>query len=54
MTALTNKQLKRNFIVLKNKQLNYLSPVEALEVSKKLTEIKKELIKRDIEPKSLV
>ena len=61
MTTLTtankkvsNQTLTRTFIVLKNKQQNYLSPKEALETSKKLSAIKRELEARDIDTKSLV
>lgn len=46
--------LQEMYKELKAKQENIMTVSEALEVSKKLTEIKKELIKRDIEPKSLV
>lgn len=59
-TALTankpvsTQQLKRTFIVLKNQQQDYLSPKEALETSFKISKIKRELIERGIEPKSLV
>lgn len=50
----STQQLKRTFIVLKNKQQDYLSPKEALETSFKISKIKRELIERGIEPKSLV
>ena len=51
---MTTQTLTRTFIVLKNKQQDYLSPLEALETSLKLSAIKRELIERGIEPKSLV
>lgn len=53
-TKVSNQALTRTFIVLKNKQQNFLSPKEALETSLKLSAIKRELIERGIEPKSLV
>ena len=54
LKKMTTQTLTRTFIVLKNKQQNYLSPLEALETSLKLSAIKRELIERGIEPKSLV
>lgn len=50
---MTTQTLTRIFIVFKNKQQNYLSPLEALETSFKLSAIKRELIERGIEPKKL-
>ena len=54
LKKMTTQTLTRTFIVLKNKQQDYLSPLEALEVSKKLSAIKRELEARDIDIKSLV
>ena len=51
---MTTQTLTRIFIVLKNKQQNYSSPLEALETSLKLSAIKRELEARDIDIKSLV
>jgi hypothetical protein len=53
-TKVSNQALTRTFIVLKNKQQNFLSPKEALETSRKLSAIKRELEARDIDTKSLV
>ena len=50
----STQQLKRTFIVLKNQQLKPLDVKEALEISLRLSVIKRELIERGIEPKSLV
>lgn len=50
----SNQQLTRTFIVLKNKQQAFLSPKEAIENSIKLTAIKRELQERGIEIKTLV
>lgn len=53
-TKVSNQALTRTFIVLKNKQQDYLSPKEALETSFKISKIKRELIERNIDVKSLV
>lgn len=46
--------LTRAFIVLKNKQLRFLSPKEAIENSRLINSIKRELQERGIEIKTLV
>lgn len=51
---MTTTKLKREFIILKNKQLKPLDVKQALAISDKLTKIKRELIERGVEPKELV
>jgi hypothetical protein len=51
---MTTQVLKREFVILKNKQLKPLDVKEALEVALKLSKIKRELIERGVEPKELV
>ena len=51
---MTTQVLKREFVILKNKQLKPLDVKEALEISLKLSVIKRELIERNIDVKSLV
>ncbi len=51
---MTTQVLKREFVILKNKQLKPLDVQEALEVALKLSKIKRELIERNIDVKSLV
>lgn len=51
---MTTTKLKREFIILKNKQLRPLDVRQALEISLKLSVIKRELIERNIDVKSLV
>lgn len=51
---MTTQVLKREFVILKNKQLKPLNVQEALEVALKLSKIKRELIERNIDVKSLV
>lgn len=51
---MTTQVLKREFIILKNKQLKPLDVKEALEVAFKLSKIKRELIERNVDIKAIV